>query len=186
MSSSASLTSGVAGRYATALFEIAKDAGTLDKVETDLSALQAALAESVDLRAAIASPVFSRADLGAAVQAIAARMALGPEVTNTLRLMAHNRRLFVAPDLIAQVKALIADYRGEVTASVTSATPLSEAQLASLAQTLKTGAGKDVRLDVTIDPALIGGLVVRIGSRMIDTSIRSKLANLQNVMKEVG
>ncbi|MFO1106151.1 MAG: F0F1 ATP synthase subunit delta [Amaricoccus sp.] len=186
MSSSASLTSGVAGRYATALFEIARESRSLDKVEADLAALQQALADSPDLRAAIASPVFSRQDLDGVVQALASRMALGPEVANTLRLMAHNRRLFVLPALIAQVKALAADARGEVTAAVTAATPLSDDQLASLRAALKAGIGKDVALDITIDPALIGGLVVRVGSRMIDTSIRSKLANLQNVMKEVG
>lgn len=186
MASSASLTSGVAGRYATALFEIAKESNSLDKVEADLDALDAALGESADLRDAIASPVFSREDLGAAVTALASKMEFGEAVTNTLRLMAQNRRLFVLPDLIAQVRALIANERGEVTAEVTAAKPLTKGQTEALSETLKASVGKDVKLNVTVDESLIGGLVVKVGSRMIDTSVRSKLAHLRNVMKEVG
>jgi F-type H+-transporting ATPase subunit delta len=176
----------VAGRYATALFEIARDGKALDKVEADIGALGEALATSADLRNVIASPVYSREDQGKAVKALADRMGLGPEVANTLGLMARNRRLFVLPGLIAQLKALIADHRGEVTAEVTTARPLSEAQLDELAGTLKKNVGKDVSLKVTLDESLIGGLVVKVGSRMIDTSVRSRLAALQNVMKEVG
>jgi F-type H+-transporting ATPase subunit delta len=186
VSSSASLTSGVAGRYATALFEIARDDAQIDKVEADLGALDDAIAESSDLRQLISSPIYSREEQRKAVMTLAERMGLGREVTNTLGLMAQNRRLFVLPDLIAQVRALIADHRGEVTAEVTAARPLSEAQRASLAETLKKQVGKDVMLDVTVDESLIGGLVVKVGSRMLDTSIRSRLAALQNAMKEVG
>ncbi|TPE52709.1 F0F1 ATP synthase subunit delta [Amaricoccus solimangrovi] len=186
MASSASLTSGVAGRYATALFEIAKESNALDQVEADLVALDAALAESADLREAVTSPVFSREDLGAAVTALAARMGLGPAVTNTLRLMAHNRRLFVLAGFISQVRALIADDRGEITAEVTAAKPLTKGQTEALSEKLRASVGKDVKLNVTVDESLIGGLVVKVGSRMIDTSIRSKLAHLRNVMKEVG
>jgi F-type H+-transporting ATPase subunit delta len=180
------LTSGVAGRYATALFEIGKESKSLDKVEADLLALEAALAESADLRGMLASPVFTREEQGNAVAALAARMDLGAAVTNTLRLMAANRRLFVVPALISQLKGLIAADRGEVTAEVTSARPLTDAQREALARTLQASVGKDVKLDVKVDETLLGGLVVRVGSRMIDTSIRSKLANLQNAMKEVG
>jgi F-type H+-transporting ATPase subunit delta len=186
VASGGSLTSGVAGRYATALFEIGKESKSLDKVESDLNALEAALAESPDLRGVLASPVFTREEQGNAIVAVAAKMGLGTEVTNTLRLMAANRRLFVVPALISQLKGLIAADRGEVTAEVTTARPLSDAQQAALAETLKASVGKDVKLEVTVDEALLGGLVVRVGSRMIDTSIRSKLANLQNAMKEVG
>lgn len=186
MSSSASLTSGVAGRYATALFEIARDGGSINKVEADISAVAAALEASADLRGMITSPVYSREDQAAAVRALATRMELGADVANTLGLMAANRRLFVLPGVIAQLRALIAQHRGEVTAEVRSATPLTEEQTAALAARLKDTVGKDVTLDVTVDPALIGGLVVKVGSRMIDTSIRAKLAALQNVMKEVG
>ncbi len=186
MSSSTSLTSGVAGRYATALFEIARDGNVLDKVEAGIKALEEALGTSPDLRQLISSPIYSRADQARAVQALAEKMALGPELSNTLGLMAHNRRLFVLPGLIAQVKALIADHRGEVTAEVTAARPLSKAQTKELASALGKQVGRDVALNVTVDESLIGGLVVKIGSRMVDTSIRSRLARLQNVMKEVG
>ena len=186
VASSATLTSGVAGRYATALFEIARDSKDLDKLETDVQAFEAALDESPELREMLASPVFSREDQGNAIGAISKKMDLGPALANTLGLMAQNRRLFVVPGLIAQIKALIADERGEVTAEVTSAKPLTKGQTEALSKTLKQSVGKDVSIDVTVDEGLIGGLVVKVGSRMIDTSIRSKLANLQNVMKEVG
>jgi len=186
VSSSASLTSGVAGRYATALFEIAKEEKTLDRVEADLDAFAAALAESDDLRGMIASPIHSRADQGAAIRALAARMDLGPELAGTLGVMAANRRLFVVEAMIAAVKGLIAVERGETTAEVRSARPLTDSQTEALAATLRERTGKTVRLAVTVDESLIGGLVVKVGSRMIDTSIRSKLAKLQNVMKEVG
>lgn len=186
MSSSASLTSGVAGRYATALFEIAKEGNALDRVESDLDAFAAALADSDDLRRMVASPVYSRDDQGAAIKAIVERMGLGPELGGTLGLMAANRRLFVVEGLVAAVKGLIAADRGETTAEVRSAKPLSEAQSAALAATLRERTGKNVKVAVTVDESLIGGLVIKVGSRMVDSSIRSKLANLQNVMKEVG
>jgi F-type H+-transporting ATPase subunit delta len=186
VSSAVSLTSGAAGRYATALFEIAREGGNLDKVEADLAAVEAALRESADLRAMIHSPVHTREEQMRAIAAIAGRMGLGAEVANTLGLMAHNRRLFVLPAMIEQIKALIAQERGEVTAEVASARPLTDAQTAALADTLKASVGRDVTLRTTVDESLIGGLVVRVGSRMIDTSVRSKLAALQNAMKEVG
>ncbi len=186
MVSSASLTSGVAGRYATALFEIARERGLLPNTESDINAVEAALADGPDLREMIASPVFSREDMAAAIRAIAARMDLGAEVASTLGLMAANRRLFVLPGFVAAMKALIAADRGEVTADVASAKPLTEAQVAALRETLKASVGKDVDLNLTVDEALIGGLVVKLGSRMVDSSIRTKLASLQNIMKEVG
>jgi F-type H+-transporting ATPase subunit delta len=176
----------VAGRYATALFEIAKESKSIDELEADVATFEAALAESPELRAMLGSPVFTREDQGRAIAALASRMSLGQALANTLGLMAQNRRLFVVPALLAQLKALIAAERGEVTAEVTSAKKLTKAQSEALAKTLKGSVGKDVKIDATVDPSLIGGLVVKVGSRMIDTSIRSKLANLQNVMKEVG
>jgi F-type H+-transporting ATPase subunit delta len=186
VSSSASLTAGVAGRYATALFELAREAKALDRVEKDLDALSAALKESEDLRDLISSPVYTRADQAAALRTISARMGLGQEVSNTLGVMAANRRLFVLPRMIEAVKGLIAEARGEVSAEVTSARPLTDAQRKELAHTLREKVGRDVKLQERVDEGLIGGLVVRVGSRMIDTSIRSKLAKLQNAMKEVG
>ena len=186
VSSSVSLTSGVSGRYATALFEIARDAKKVDRVEADLTALEAALAESKDFRDVIASPIHTRAEQTAAMAALAKKMQLDPEVSSTIGLLAANRRLFVLPAMISDVKSLIADHRGEVTAQVTSASELSDDQRRALSETLRSSVGKDIKVDVTVDRSLIGGMVVKVGSRMIDTSIRSKLVNLQNVMKEVG
>ncbi len=186
MSGSASLTSGVAGRYATALFEIARDGKLLDEVERDIGEIEDAHRTSADFRQLLASPIHSREEQRKAILAIAAAMGLGSTVTSTLGLMAQNRRLFVVPGLLAQVKALIAEERGEVTAEVTSAKPLTKGQTEELAATLKKSVGKDVRIEATVDPSLIGGMIVKVGSRMIDSSIRSKLAHLQNVLKEVG
>lgn len=186
VSGSASFSSGVAGRYATALFEIAKERDSLPKLESDIASVEEALAESPDFRHMIQSPMFSRGDMANAVGAIARRMDLGPELANTLGLMARNRRLFVLSGMLSSVRALIADDRGEVTADVTSARPLSDGQIAELREQLKAGIGSNVDLNLTVDESLIGGLVVKVGSRMIDSSVRSKLANLQNVMKEVG
>ena len=186
MASAGSETSGVAGRYATALFEIAKEAGSLDRLDGDVKAMSAALSESADLRALIVSPVYGRDEMAGAITAVADRMGLGPELRNTMGLMAVNRRLFVLPALLDAVRALIAAERGEVTAEVTAARPLSDAQTEALRRTLRERVGRDVELEVAVDESLIGGLVVKVGSRMVDTSIRARLAALQNAMKEVG
>lgn len=186
MSSSASLTTGVAGRYATALFEIARENRSLPKLEADLQSLQAVVNESSELREMISSPILSRKEQSGAITAIAEKMELGPEITRGMGLMAEKRRLFVLPALIEQLLGLIADDRGEVSAEVSSAAPLTDSQVAALASALKSSVGSDIKLNVNVDESLIGGLVVKVGSRMVDTSIRSKLANLQNSMKEVG
>jgi F-type H+-transporting ATPase subunit delta len=186
VSSSASLTSGVAGRYATALFDLAKEENSLPQVEADLLALEDALADSEDLRSLIGSPAYSRDEQGASLRALMKKMEFGPVVTNTIGLMASNRRLFVLPGLIRQVKAMIAADRGEVEAEVTTAHALSSSQTEELVSALKNSFGSDIRLSVKVDDSIIGGLIVKVGSKMIDTSIRSKLASLQNIMKEVG
>ncbi|WP_112321354.1 F0F1 ATP synthase subunit delta [Oceanibium sediminis] len=186
MSDTGSLTSGISGRYATALFELAKDAGQIDGIEADLNALSAALGESSDLRALISSPIYSRAQQGDAIRAVSEKMGLSDLMRNTLGLMAAKRRLFVLPSLIVAMQALIADERGEVTAEVTAVKPLSDAQAKALSASLKKSVGKDIVIRTTIDESLIGGLVVKVGSRMIDTSIRAKLNKMQNAMKEVG
>ena len=186
MSASANLTAGAAGRYATALFEIAKEAGNIAAVEADLDSLETALADSADLKGLISSPIHSREDQAKVLAAIAAKMGLGSEVSNTVALMAANRRLFVLSDMISQVKALAADDRGEISADVKSAKKLTEAQSKALAASLKKSIGKDVKVNVTVDDTLIGGLIVKVGSVMVDSSLRSKLNNLQNAMKEVG
>jgi len=182
----ASISQGIAARYATALFDLAKEAGALPALESDAAALGDALAASPDLGAMIASPVVSRAEQGAALAAVGAKMGLGALMQNTLALMAQKRRLFVLPQMLREVAALIADEKGEVTAEVTAAAKLSAAQSKKLAETLKAKVGKTVKLNTTVDESLIGGLVVKLGSTMIDTSVKSKLASLQNAMKEVG
>ena len=186
MSETASISTSIAQRYAAALFELSKDDKALPVLESDTNALSDALTAGPELGAMISSPVYTRFQQGAAITALAKNMQLSPLFTNTLGLMADKRRLFALPQLIVALKARIADEKGEVTADVTSAQPLTATQQKALAKTLKEQVGKDVILNTTVDESLIGGLVVKVGSKMIDSSIRSKLANLQNVMKEVG
>jgi F-type H+-transporting ATPase subunit delta len=186
VSEPASISSGIAARYAAAVFDLAKEANGLKALEADTEALAAALDASADLRALIASPVITREEQGKAVGAIAAKMKLSELVSNTLQLMAAKRRLFVLPQMVADLAARIAADKGEVTAEVVSATALSAEQAKTLAATLKARVGKDVKLKTAVDESLIGGLVVKLGSTMIDTSVKAKLAALQNAMKEVG
>ncbi|MFZ1481318.1 MAG: F0F1 ATP synthase subunit delta [Paracoccaceae bacterium] len=186
MSEPASVSAGIAARYAAALFDLAKDAGALKALEADAEALTAALAASPELAAMIASPVISRSEQGAAMAAVAAKMGLSTLTANTLALMGDKRRLFVLPHFLTQLAARIAEEKGEITAQITSATALSAAQSKKLAETLKAKVGKTVKLNTTVDETLIGGLIVKLGSTMIDTSVKAKLAALQNAMKEVG
>ena len=186
VSDTGSISSGISSRYAKAIFELAKEAKKVPDLEKDLDALGAALEESNDFRELITNPVYSREQLAAAVSAIGNKMKLTPMVANTLGLMAQNRRLFVLPKLVSTVKGMIADERGEVTAEVTAAKKLTKAQSDKLAKTLKATVGKDVVVNVSVDDSLIGGLIVKVGSKMIDSSIKSQLSNLKNAMKEVG
>jgi F-type H+-transporting ATPase subunit delta len=186
VSEPASISTGIAARYATAIFELAKEDKALPALEGDVDALDAALRDSAEFRELIASPVYTREQQATAVTAIAKKAGLSQIVTNTLALMAGNRRLFVLPQLVRELRARIAADKGEVTAEVTAAKALTKAQEEKLAKTLKASVGKDVKISMAVDESLIGGLVVKVGSRMIDTSIRSKLAALQNSMKEVG
>ncbi len=185
MSESASISSGIAQRYATAVFDIARDDGALAGLETDLDAVGAVLAESADLRDLISSPVYKRDDQAAAVASIGEKMGLSKLFMNTLAVMAQKRRLFVLPQMADLLHEMISAEKGEVAAEVTSATPLSPAQAKELSDTLKAQVGKDIRLKTSVDESLIGGLVVRVGSKMIDTSVKAKLAALRNAMKEV-
>ena len=186
MSEPASISSGIAQRYATAVFDLAKEGKALPALEADVAALSGVLTDSAELRAMLSSPVYSREDMGKAITALAGKMKLSATMTGALGMMAQNRRLFALPALCAQLTRMIAEEKGEVSADVTSAAPLSKAQADALAKTLKARVGKTVTLNMTVDESLIGGLVVKVGSKMIDTSIRSKLAALQNSMKEVG
>ncbi|TVP74368.1 MAG: F0F1 ATP synthase subunit delta [Rhodobacteraceae bacterium] len=186
MSEPASISTGIAQRYATAIFELAKESKSLKSLEADVDALEGALTESADFRNLIISPVYSRDQVANATAAIAAKMNLSQTVTGALGLMASKRRLFALPQVLTRLRAMIADEKGEVTAEVTSAQPLSKAQQTEIAKTLKARIGKDITLKLTVDESLIGGLVIKVGSQMIDTSIRAQLAALKNSMKEVG
>ncbi len=186
MSDSVSISSGIADRYATAIFELANEDKKLAELETGTDLLEAALADSADFRDLISSPVYSREEQAGAIKAVAAKLGLMPAFANALELMAQKRRLFVLPQLVSSLRARIADAKGEVTADVVSAKPLSDAQLKELTTVLGESAKKTVKVKATVDESLIGGLVVKMGSKMIDTSIRSKLDALQNTMKEVG
>jgi F-type H+-transporting ATPase subunit delta len=181
-----SIVSGVAGRYATALFDLALEGGTLDAVEADLSRFSALLAESPDLTRLVKSPVFASEDQLRAITAVLAKAGIDGLVGNFVKVAASNRRLFAVPGMIEAFAKLAARQRGEVTAEVTSAEALTDTQIADLKAALKVQTGKDVTLIPTVDPALIGGLTVKVGSRMVDTSIRTKLNSLKIAMKEVG
>ena len=186
MSEPASISSGIAQRYATAIFEIARDSKDLESLETGVADLGAALNESEDLRDVITSPVYTREAQGKAIAALADKMKLPVVLKNTLGLMAEKRRLFVLPQLVSQLDALLAEHKGEVTAEVVSAKALTKTQEGKLSKVLSAQVGKEVKLNSSVDESLIGGLIVKVGSKMIDTSVKSKLASLQNVMKEVG
>ena len=178
--------SGVSGRYATALFELAEESGALDTVDTQLGTLAQAMADSADLRTLIGSPLYSREEQGQAMAALCKAMGVGTPTANLVALMAQKRRLFALPEVIRDFRALLAQKRGVLTAEVRAPKALSASQRSALEATLKTSTGKDIVLDVTVDETLIGGLVVKVGSKMIDTSIRSKLDRLQTAMKETA
>ncbi|HSG95197.1 MAG TPA: F0F1 ATP synthase subunit delta [Afifellaceae bacterium] len=178
--------SGVAQRYASALFELARDDSVLENVEADLLAFSGLLNESADLRRLVSSPVFSAEDQKRAIGAVADKAGISGLVGNLVRLIARNRRLFTLPDIIKGFQAMLADHRGEITANVTSARPLSDAQTTTLKATMKASLGKDVTIDSRVEPAILGGLIVKVGSRMIDSSIRTKLNIMKSRLKEAS
>ena len=178
--------SGVPGRYATALFELAHDANSVDHVGTDLANFQALLDESDDLKRLVRSPVFSAEDQILALDAVCARAGISGLALNFIRLAAQNRRLFVIADMIKAYRTLVAQARGEITAEVTSADALSAQHLADLKAAIKASVGRDVQLSTRVDPAILGGLIVKVGSRMVDNSLKTKLQNLKIAMKGIG
>ena len=186
VSETVGISTGIAARYATAVFDLAKEGKKIAALEKDVDALEAAMAASADLKTLLTSPLYSRDEQGAAIAAVSKKMKLSPTTNNVLALMASKRRLFVLPQLVATLRDQIAGHKGEVTAEVTSAKALTKAQADKLAKTLKAQVGADVKIKATVDEAIIGGLIVKVGSKMIDTSIKSKLNALQNTMKEVG
>ncbi len=178
--------SGVAERYASSLFELALEAGALDTVGADLNRFQAMIDSSDDLKRLVLSPVFSAEDQTKAVVALCEKAGLGGLVANFLKVVAGNRRLFVISGMIASFRQIAARHRGEVSAEVTSAHALSTEQENELKAALKSVTGKDVTIAVTVDPSILGGLIVKVGSRQIDTSLRTKLSTLKLALKEVG
>jgi len=176
----------VAGRYASALFELAQEQSQLAVVEGDLANIQALLDESEDLRRLVRSPVFSADNQTLALVAVLGRMGASELAQNVVKLLVRNRRLFALGDMIEAFRTLAARARGEVEADVTSAATLTQEQLEALKDTLNASLGQDVQVNTRVDPSLLGGLVVKIGSRMIDSSLRTKLASLKMRMKEVG
>lgn len=179
------IVSGMAGRYATALFELADEAGALDPVQADLDRLSGFIAESEDLARLVKSPVFTAEEQLGAISAILDQAGIAGLAGNFVKLVTKNRRLFALPRMIAEFAVLVARKRGEISADVTVAQPLSDEHLAALKATLAEKTGKDVKLDVTVDPSILGGLVVKLGSRMVDASLKTKLNSIRHAMKEV-
>ena len=175
----------MAGRYASALFELALEEKAIDAVRTDLDKFDAMVADSAELERLVRSPVFSADDKLKALAAILDKAGIKGLAANFLRVLTTNRRLFAASEVIRGFRALVARHRGEVTAQVTVAEKLSDKNLEALKDALKTKtAGKNIDLDVKIDPAIIGGLIVKVGSQMVDSSLRTKLNSIKLAMKE--
>ncbi|MDO6413310.1 F0F1 ATP synthase subunit delta [Sphingomonas sp. BIUV-7] len=183
MEQSGGIQASLSGRYASALFQLARDDSKLTAVEASLAGVKQALAESADFAALTSSPLVSRDVAGKAIGAVAASMGLDSLTTNFLGVLAANRRLGALPAIIRDFNRLAARERGEVSAEVVSAHPLDDGQVAALKTRLKSMVGSEVAVDLKTDPALLGGLVVRLGSRQIDGSIRTKLNTLAHAMR---
>ena len=186
LSSNKVIVSGLAGRYARALFDLANESKALEKVEADLSKLVSMLDESTDMRAFVASPIYGRNEQSSAVLAVAKSAELGDIATKFLGVLAANRRLNILSSVIAGFSQFMSKHRGEVTAEVTSASELTKAQLKELKKELMASVGHDVMIDAVVDESLLGGLMVKVGSLMVDSSLKTKLDNLAIAMKGVG
>lgn len=178
--------SGVSGRYATALFELAREEKSIDAVRADLDKVDAMLADSIDLKRLVRSPVFSSEAQSKALAAVLDKAGISGISANFLQVLTANRRLFAVSDVIRAFRALVAKFKGEAVADVTVAEALSDKNLDALKTALKSVTGKDVVLKVKIDPSIIGGLVVKLGSRIVDSSLRTKLNSIKHAMKEAG
>lgn len=183
MENSGGIQASLAGRYASALFELAREDNSLDRVGESLAAVRQALGESEELRTLTTSPLIGRDAAVSAIRATAESMGLDPLTANFLGVLAQNRRLSQLGQIIRAFNMLAAAHRGETTAEVTSAHPLTDDQVQALRGNLKSRMGRDVAVDLTVDPAILGGLVVKVGSQMIDGSIRTKLNTLAQAMK---
>jgi F-type H+-transporting ATPase subunit delta len=178
--------SGVSGRYATALFELARDEKSIDAILADLNNFDTLLSDSADLKRLVRSPVFSAEVQMKALDAVLDKAGISGTSAKFLRVLTANRRLFAVADVIRAFRALVANFKGEATAEVTVAEQLNDKNLDALKAALKSVTGKDVALNVKVDPSIIGGLVVKLGSRMVDSSLRTKLNSIKNAMKEAG
>ena len=186
MAGEGSIVSGMAGRYATALFELAVEAGSIDQIKNDLDSFDQLAAANPDLMRLIRSPVFGADEQAKALAAVLQRAGITGLSAQLLKVVAANRRLFAVRQMIRDFRALVANYKGEVTADVTVAERLNDARFTEIKSTLAAVTGKDVQVNVHVDPAIIGGLIVKIGSRMVDSSLRTKLSAIKHAMKEAG
>jgi F-type H+-transporting ATPase subunit delta len=180
------IVSGMAGRYAIALFELALEGRAVDAVKADLDRFAALLEDSADLRRLVRSPAFTADEQLKALSAVLDKAGISGLAANFLRVIATNRRLFAVSDMIRDFRKLVAQHKGEATAEVTLAERPNDAHLNAIKDALRAVTKKDVQIDVKVDPSIIGGLIVKLGSRMIDSSLRTKLNSLKAVMKEVS
>jgi len=174
----------MAGRYATALFDLARETNAIDAAKADLERFDALVAESADLERLVRSPVFSADEQLQAVSAVLDRAGIGGLAAKFVKLVTSNRRLFAVRDMVRGYRELVTQHKGEATAEITVAEQLKDDHIAALRSALKAVSGKDVDLAIKVDPAIIGGLVVKLGSRMVDSSLRTKLNAIKNAMKE--
>jgi F-type H+-transporting ATPase subunit delta len=186
MAGEGSIASGMAGRYATALFELALETGSIDQVKRDLDAFDALAASNSDLMRLIRSPVFGAEEQTKALTAVLDRAGITGTAAKFLQVVVANRRLFAFRQIISDFRALVARHKGEVTANVTVAEALSDARLGEVKDALAQVTGKDVQVNIKVDPSIIGGLIVKVGSRMVDSSLRTKLSAIKHAMKEAG
>ena len=186
MASKAQGVSGLAGRYANALFELAIDNDAVDQVAQDLADLNAMLSESEDLSKLVLSPVIAREEQGRAMTAVMDAAKISDLTKKFIGVVAQNRRLFELEGMISGFQALLSEHKGEVSAEVTSAKALTQKQVDSLTASLKEAIGSDVAVEQKVDPAVLGGMIVKVGSRMVDSTLRTKLQHLQLAMKGVG
>ncbi|MDE0726465.1 MAG: F0F1 ATP synthase subunit delta [Alphaproteobacteria bacterium] len=185
MSAETSVVTGIAGRYATALFELARDSGALDQVATDVAGLGGMIDQSDDLNRLLRSPVIAAEDQGKGMAAVMDKAGATELVANFVAVVAQNRRLFALRDMVRDFRTLLAAHRGEVVAEVTSAKDLNDEQLAKIKAQLTSSMKTDVQVETAVDERLLGGLIVKVGSRQVDSSLRTKIQNLRFAMRGV-
>ena len=185
MSAETSVVTGIAGRYATALFELARDSGALDQVATDVADLGGMIDQSDDLNRLLRSPVIAAEDQGKGMAAVMDKAGATELVANFVAVVAQNRRLFALRDMVRDFRTLLAAHRGEVVAEVTSAKDLNDEQLAEIKAQLTSSMKTDVQVETAVDERLLGGLIVKVGSRQVDSSLQTKIQNLRFAMRGV-